>query len=94
MDANPESPPITQYEINIREVQTPSRTVFTQEHNESFVQNVVQDNQGLEGGVLYYHILGFNESETENDLKNTIVNWLFNPTLTKISIHRLLPIFA
>ena len=41
-DANSESPPITQPETNIREVGTPSRTVFTQEHNELFIQQVVQ----------------------------------------------------
>ena len=33
-DANRESRPITQPEINIREVHTPSCTVFMQEHNE------------------------------------------------------------
>ena len=36
VDANPESPPITQTEINIRDVRTPIRKVFTQEHNELF----------------------------------------------------------
>ena len=30
VDANPESPPRTQPEINIHEVRTPSRTVFAQ----------------------------------------------------------------
>ena len=30
---NPESPPITQSKQNIREVRTPSHTVFTQEQN-------------------------------------------------------------
>ena len=39
--ANPESPPITQPEINIRELLTPSRTVFSQEQNELFFQRVV-----------------------------------------------------
>ena len=33
-DANPESRPITQPEINISEVHTPSCTVFMQEQNE------------------------------------------------------------
>ena len=33
-DANQEYPPITHPEINIREVNTPSPTVFTQEQNE------------------------------------------------------------
>ena len=41
-DANPESPPKTLHEINIREVRTPSWTVFTQKHNELFFQQVVQ----------------------------------------------------
>ena len=33
---NPESPPRTQLETNIRELRTPSRTVFTQEQKELF----------------------------------------------------------
>ena len=41
-DANTESPPITHQEINMREVRTPSLTVFTQEQNELFVQQVFQ----------------------------------------------------
>ena len=68
-DANPKFTPIIQYDINIREVPTPSRTVFTPGQNESFVQKVVQNAQGLEGEVLYYHILGLNESETYDDLE-------------------------
>ena len=59
-DANPESPPRTQTEINIREVRTPSHTVFTQEHNELFVQQVVQYSQDLEGEDLHYHVIGLN----------------------------------
>ena len=81
MDANPESPPRIHHEINIREVPTPSRTVFTPKYNELFVQQVVQDAQSLEGEVLYYHIIGLNESATEDDLKNLIVKWLFDTTL-------------
>ena len=92
-DSNPQSPPLFQHEINIREVPSPSRKAFTQEHNELFVQRIVQDAQVLEGGVLYYYILGLDESSTEDDLKNPIVNWLFDLTLKKISIHRLLLIF-
>ena len=61
---NPESPPRIQHKINIPEVPTPSLTVFTPEQNELFVQRVVQDAQGLEGEVLYYHIIGLNESAT------------------------------
>ena len=60
--------------IYIPEIQTPSRTVFTQEHNELFVQRVFQDTQVLENEVLQYPVLGLDESSTEDDLKNTIVN--------------------
>ena len=41
-DANPKSCPKTQPDINIREVRTPIWTVFTNEQNELFVQQVVQ----------------------------------------------------
>ena len=58
--ANPESPPITQHEINIQEVQNPSLKFFTQEYTEAFVQQFVQDAQGLKGEVLHYHVLFFN----------------------------------
>ena len=40
-DANPESPPKIKHKINIRELRTPSRKVFTQEQNELFVEQVV-----------------------------------------------------
>ena len=93
-DANLESPPITQPEINILEVCTPIRKVFTQEQNELLVQQVLQDAQDLEGEVLNYHALCLNYYSTDDDLKKSVVNWLFNLTLTKISIHRLLLIFA
>ena len=88
--ANPESPPRTQPEKNIHELRTPSQTVFTQEQNGLFAQKVVQYSQDLEGEYLHYHVLGLNESSTDDDMKNPIVNWLFNTTLKKISIHRLL----
>ena len=68
-DANPESPRITQPEINIREIFTPSWTVFMQEQNELFVQQVLRYSQDLEGEVLHYHVIGLNESSTYNDLK-------------------------
>ena len=64
---NPEYLPIIQHEINICEVPTPSRTVLTPEQSEFFVQQVLQDNQGLEVEVLYDYILGLNESATEDD---------------------------
>ena len=49
------------------EVRTPSTTVFTQEQNEIFVQKVLQYFQDLEGEVLHYHVLCFNESSEEDD---------------------------
>ena len=52
-DANPEYPPRTQPEINIREVCTTSQTVFTQEQNEVFAQQVLQYSQYLEGKVFF-----------------------------------------
>ena len=90
MGANPESPPRNQPETNICEVRTPSWTVFTQEKNELFFQQVVQYSQEKEGDDLYYNVLGLNESSTSDDMKKPIVNGLFNFTLTKINIHRLL----
>ena len=67
--ANPESPPRTQPETNICEVRTPSRTVFPQERNKLFFQRVIQYNQEMEVGDLHYHVLGLNDSETEDDMK-------------------------
>ena len=67
--ANPDSPPITQLETNIREVRTPIRKVFTQEQNELFLQQVVQYSQSLQGEDFHYHVLDLNESSTEDDMK-------------------------
>ena len=72
--ANPEYPPRTQLWINIREVHTTSRKVFTQEQNELFVQRVVQYSQKKEGDDLHYHVIGLNESSTEDDMKKTNCN--------------------
>ena len=66
---NPESPPRTHQETNIRELRTPSWTVFTQENNKLFVQQVVQYYQDFEGKDFHYRVLGFNESSTEDDMK-------------------------
>ena len=66
-DANLEYPPRIWHEINIHEVPTPSRTVFTPEHYELFVQRIVQETKGLEVEVFYYHIIGLNESATKDD---------------------------
>ena len=70
---NPESPPRTHSETNIREVCTPSQIVFTKEHNKLFVQQVFQYSQEKEGDCLHYHVLGLNYSSTEDDMKNPIV---------------------
>ena len=54
---NPESPPRTYPEKNIREVCTPSRKVFTMEHNELFFQQVAQYSQKKEGGYFIVMLL-------------------------------------
>ena len=40
--ANPEPPPITHPGKNISEIHTPRQTVFTQEQNALFIQQVLQ----------------------------------------------------
>ena len=62
--ANPESPSRTQPGKNIREECTTSRTVFTWEQNELFIQRVVQYYQEAEGDELNYLVLGLNDSST------------------------------
>ena len=69
--ANPESPPRTHPGTNIREVHTPSRTIFTQEKNELFFRQIIQSTQEKEGDDLNYHVLGLNESSTEDYTKKT-----------------------
>ena len=71
---NPESPPRTQPGTNISEVRTPSRKLFTQEHNEFFLQQVFQYAQENEGDDLNYHVLGLNESSREYDMKKYYCN--------------------
>ena len=68
---NPEYPPRTHSETNIRELHTPSRSVSTQEQNEIFFQQAVQYSQDLEGEDLHYHVIGLNESSTENNMKKS-----------------------
>ena len=48
-----------------------------------FFQKVVQYSQYLKGEYLHYHVLGLNDSSTEDDMKKHIVNWLFELTLIK-----------
>ena len=80
-DVNPGYLPINHHKINIREVQTISWTVFTQYQNELFVQQVVQDTQGLEDEVFHYHDICLNEYSIKDYMKNPLVNWLFNINL-------------
>ena len=47
--ANPESPTRNQPGKNIREVCTPRHKVFTREHNELFIQRVLQYSQEEKG---------------------------------------------
>ena len=65
-----------------------------QEQSELFFQQFLQYSQDLEGEFLHYRVLCLIESSTGDDLKNPIVNWLLDLILTKISIHRLLLVFA
>ena len=66
---NPEYPARTRPGTNIREVPTPRRTVFAREHNELFIQQVLQYYQEEKGDELYYHVLGLNDFSTEDDMK-------------------------
>ena len=88
--ANPEYPAKNQPGTNIHEVRTPRRTVFTQEQNELFIQQVLQLPQEEKDDELHYHVLGLNDSSTEYSMKKPNVPWLFDFTLTKISIHKFL----
>ena len=88
--ANPEYPPRTQPGTNIGEVCTPRWKVFTQEQNESFIQQVVQYYQEVEDEKLHYIVLGLNWSSAEDDTKKPIVPWLVNFPLKKIRIHNFL----
>ena len=88
--ANPEFPARTQPVTNIPGVRTLRRTVFTQEQNEIFIQEVLQYSQEEKCDELHYHVIGLNESSTEDDMKNNVLPWLFDFTLTKIIIHKFL----
>ena len=68
-DANPECTARNHPEKNIREVRTPSRTVFKQKQNKLFIEKVLQCSQDVEGDELNCFVLGLNESSTEEDTK-------------------------
>ena len=62
--ANQESCARTHPRKNIREGSNPIQTVFTQEHNDLFIQRVLQYHQEKESDELHSHVLGLNESST------------------------------
>ena len=78
--ANPESSSRTQTKTNIHEGSNTRRKVFTREHNNLFIQQVLQYSQEEKSDELRYHVLGLNESTTEDNKKKPIVPWLFDFT--------------
>ena len=70
--ANPEFPARTHPGTNIREGINPRRTVFTREQNDLFIRQVLQYSQEDKSNELHYHVLGLNESSTEDDMKMPI----------------------
>ena len=67
-DENPESPAITQPGTNILEGSNPRRPVFTREHNDLFIQRVLQYYQEKKSDELHYNVISLNESSTEDDI--------------------------
>ena len=67
--ANPEAPARTQLGNNIQKGINPRRSVFTQEQNYLFFQRVLQYSQENKIDELHYHVLGLNESSTQDDIK-------------------------
>ena len=47
----------------------PSKTVFSKEQNDSFIQKVKEYSLYEKGEILYLFVLGLNESSTEEDMK-------------------------
>ena len=63
----------------------PSKTVFSKEQNELLIQKVHEYSLHATGQyLLNKFVLGLNESSTEADMKNPIIPWLLDFTLTKI----------
>ena len=67
--ANPESSAITCPGRNICEGSNPRRPVLAREQNGLFIQRVLQYSQENESIECYYHVIGLNESSTEDDMK-------------------------
>ena len=66
---NSESPARTHPGTNICEARTFRRTFFTREHNELFIQQVLQYSQEEKGEEFHCIVLVLNESSTEDDMK-------------------------
>ena len=88
--ANLESPARTQPGTNICEGRNPRRPVFTREKNDLFIQRVLQYSHENKSDGFYYHVLGLNESSTENDMRKSNISLALRFHPNKISIHRLL----
>ena len=55
--ANPKAPTRTRPATNIRELRTPSQTVFTQKQKELFIEQVLQCSQDVTGNELHFLFL-------------------------------------
>ena len=85
--ANPESPSRTHPETSIREIRTPSRTVFTQKQNELFIEKVLQCCQDVPGSELnLFLFLVWMSLKQKEVWKKPIIPWLFDFIQTKTSI--------
>ena len=62
----------------------PSRTVFSKEDNDLFIQKVQEYYLYEKGEILNLFVLGLNESSTEEDTKKAFLPCLLDFTLTKI----------
>ena len=67
----------------------PSKTVFSKEQNELFIQKVQEYSLYAKGEIWNLFVLGLNKSSTEENMKNPIAPCLFDFTLTKISMKTL-----
>ena len=68
---NPESPARIQPGTNICEVCNHRQTVFTQEHNDLFIQCFLKYSQEEKGDAFHYLALGLNESSKDDDAKRS-----------------------
>ena len=59
----------------------PSKTVFSKEHNDLFIQQFQEYSLSAKDEILNLFVLGLNESSTEDDMKNPIILYLFDFTL-------------